>query len=111
MFRKEEEAARQHSEALVQQCAALGAQILDAAAAALAPGGEMVYSTCTFAPEEDEAQVGAFLARHPEFKLADTKESVPYESGMDGAFAAALIRSSTSFVVRKAEFTPARAAN
>jgi len=69
MFRKEAEAVRQHSAALVAQCAALGSEILDAAAAALAPGGELVYSTCTFAPEEDEAQVGAFLARHPEFTL------------------------------------------
>ena len=67
MFRKEPQAVRQHSQALVQRCAALGAQILDAAAAALRPGGRHVYSTCTFAPEEDEAQVGAFLARHAEF--------------------------------------------
>ncbi len=67
MFRKEPQAVRQHSQALVQRCAALGAQIWDAAAAALRPGGRLVYSTCTFAPEEDEAQVGAFLARHAEF--------------------------------------------
>lgn len=67
MFRKEPQAVRQHSQALVQRCAALGAQILDAAAAALRPGGRLVYSTCTFAPEEDEAQVGEFLARHAEF--------------------------------------------
>jgi 16S rRNA C967 or C1407 C5-methylase (RsmB/RsmF family)/NOL1/NOP2/fmu family ribosome biogenesis protein len=69
MFRKEPQAAAQHCEALVQQCASLGAQILDDAAAALGPGGILVYSTCTFAPEEDEGQVGAFLARHPEFTL------------------------------------------
>ena len=84
MFRKEEEAARQHSEALVQQCAALGAQILDAAAAALAPGGELVYSTCTFAPEEDEAQVGAFLARHPEFTLLPALEHAAAPFGSPG---------------------------
>ena len=71
MFRKEPEALRQHSAALVAQCAALGASILDSAAEALAPGGEIVYSTCTFAPEEDEGQVAAFLARHPDFALAD----------------------------------------
>ena len=71
MFRKEAVAVTQHCEALVKQCAALGAQILDNAAACLAPGGEMIYSTCTFAPEEDEGQVAAFLQRHPEFTLAD----------------------------------------
>ena len=69
MFRKEPQALRQHSEALVRRCAALGAEILDAAAAALRPGGRLVYSTCTFAPEEDEGQVGAFLSRHAEFHI------------------------------------------
>ena len=74
MFRKEPAALAQHSEALVAQCAALGASILDSAAEALAPGGEILYSTCTFAPQEDEGQVAAFLARHPEFALADVME-------------------------------------
>ena len=87
------------------------AEILDVVAPLVVSGGTLVYSTCSNEPEENQQQVDAFLARHPEFKLADTKESVPYESGMDGAFAAALIRSSTSFVVRKAAFAPARAAN
>src|SRR5699024_846749 len=73
-FRKEPEALGQHSAALVVQCAALGSSILDSAAEALAPGGEIVYSTCTFASEEDEGQVAAFLARHPEFTLADVME-------------------------------------
>ncbi len=71
MFRKEPQAVAQHCEGLVQQCAALGAQILDNAAAMLAPGGVLVFSTCTFAPEEDEGQVAAFLLRHPEFSLLD----------------------------------------
>ncbi len=84
MFRKEPEALRQHSPALVAQCAALGAQILDAAAAALAPGGQLVYSTCTFAPEEDEAQVGAFLARHPEFSLLPVLEHAAAPFGHPG---------------------------
>ena len=86
MFRKEPEALRQHSAALVAQCAALGASILDDAAAALRPGG-LLYSTCTFAPEEDEAQVGAFLARHPEFTVlpAPTNAGAPGEAARCGA--------------------------
>ncbi len=84
MFRKEAAALAQHSAALVAQCAALGAQILDAAAAALAPGGEILYSTCTFAPEEDEGQVAAFLARHPEFALADVMERAAAPFGSPG---------------------------
>ncbi len=84
MFRKEPAALAQHCEALVKQCAELGEQILDCAAAVLAPGGELVYSTCTFAPEEDEAQVAAFLQRHPEFALADVLGNVDYTFGSEG---------------------------
>ena len=84
MFRKEPAALAQHCEALVRQCAELGADILDSAAAALAPGGELVYSTCTFAPEEDEGQVAAFLQRHPEFMLADVMGNVDYPFGSEG---------------------------
>lgn len=84
MFRKEAVAVTQHCEALVKQCAALGAQILDNAAACLAPGGEMIFSTCTFAPEEDEGQVAAFLQRHPEFTLADVFGNVDYSFGSPG---------------------------
>ena len=84
MFRKEAVAVTQHSEALVKQCAELGAQILDCAAAALAPGGQLVYSTCTFAPEEDEGQVAAFLQRHPEFTLADALGNVDGCFGSEG---------------------------
>ena len=71
MFRKEAAAIGQHSPALVAQCAATAAGILDAAARLLVPGGVLVLSTCTFAPEEDEGQAAAFLARHPEFVQED----------------------------------------
>ena len=84
MFRKEPVARQQHCEALVKQCAELGAEILDCAAAVLAPGGQLVYSTCTFAPEEDEGQVAAFLQRHPEFTLADVFGNVDYSFGSPG---------------------------
>lgn len=71
MFRKEAAAAGQNSQGLIDHCAALGREILDNAAALLVPGGILVFSTCTFAPEEDEGQVAAFLQRHPEFTLCD----------------------------------------
>ena len=70
----------------------LQAEILDKVAALLAPGGRLVYSTCSMEPEENAGQVEAFLARHPEFRLEGTRESIPFESGNDGAFAAALGR-------------------
>ena len=70
----------------------LQADILDACASRVAPGGVLVYSTCSNEPEENEEQVTAFLARHPDFSLAESHESIPFESGTDGAFAARLMR-------------------
>lgn len=89
MFRKEPQALRQHSQALVTQCAALGARILEDAAVLLRPGGRLCYSTCTFSPEEDEAQIGAFLARHPEFELLpiETRAGSPGERARCGGYA------------------------
>ena len=74
MFRKEAVAAAQHNNALAAHCAELGAEILENAAALLAPGGVLVYSTCTFAPAEDEGQIAAFLAKHPAFTLCDLSD-------------------------------------
>ena len=104
MFRKEPAALAQHCEALVKQCAELGADILDSAAAALAPGGELVYSTCTIDPAENEEQVRAFVGRHPEFRVVTPDVrfpagmtvgdwgalSVPTRTGMDGFFLCAM---------------------
>ena len=54
MFRKEEEARRQWTLALVDSCARLQREILEDIWPALTPGGLMVYSTCTFNRQEDE---------------------------------------------------------
>lgn len=42
-------------------------------------GGILVYSTCTFAPEEDEEMIAHFLAKHPDMKLLP----VPLAGGME----------------------------
>lgn len=83
MFRKEAAALEDWSPELVEMCARRQAGILDAAAELLAPGGRLVYSTCTFAPQEDEGAVAAFLARHPEFEIEVL--DVPWFSPGDGA--------------------------
>ncbi len=67
MFRKEEAAVTDWSEETVAMCADRQAEILDSAATMVRPGGLLVYSTCTFAPQENEEAVEGFLARHPEF--------------------------------------------
>lgn len=65
-------------------------QILDKAALLLKPGGTIVYSTCSNEPEENDGQIEEFLRAHADFALAAKRESIPFESGHDGAFAAAL---------------------
>ena len=70
----------------------LQAEILDQVAPLVASGGTLVYSTCSSEPEENIDQVNAFLSRHSDFALDTTRESVPFESGHDGAFAARMIR-------------------
>ncbi len=67
MFRKEEAAITDWSQETVEMCARRQGEILDAGAQLVRPGGRLVYSTCTFAPEENEEAVAAFLQRHPDF--------------------------------------------
>ncbi len=67
MFRKEEAAVTDWSPELVEMCARRQGEILNSAAELVKPGGRLVYSTCTFSPQEDEDAVAAFLARHPDF--------------------------------------------
>ncbi|MDO4325790.1 MAG: RsmB/NOP family class I SAM-dependent RNA methyltransferase [bacterium] len=69
MFRKDEEARTQWSEEHVHLCARRQDEILACAAKMLKPGGKMVYSTCTFAPEEDEGSAARFLHTHPDFSV------------------------------------------
>jgi 16S rRNA (cytosine967-C5)-methyltransferase len=82
------------------------AQLLDNAAALVRPGGTLVYSTCTTEPEENQTLVRTFLEGHPDFSLDDARkfvssdlvtadgfvETFPHRHGMDGSFAARLVR-------------------
>ena len=83
MFRKEEAAVTDWSQETVEMCARRQAEILQSAAAMVRPGGRLVYSTCTFAPEEDEWAVAAFLEAHPEFEpeILEAPWFVPVENG------------------------------
>jgi 16S rRNA (cytosine967-C5)-methyltransferase len=85
---------------------ALQREILRAVAAVVRPGGLLVYSTCSLEPEENDMQVDAFLAEHPEFQLEAPPAGavpdgaldggllrvLPQRHGVDGAFAARLRR-------------------
>ena len=67
MFRKEEAAVTDWSPETVRMCAVRQREILNSGAELVRPGGRLVYSTCTFAPEENEETVAAFLQDHPDF--------------------------------------------
>jgi NOL1/NOP2/sun family putative RNA methylase len=77
MFRKDMGARLDWSEEMVTGCAVRQTNILRVVAHLVRPGGHLLYSTCTFAPEEDEAVVARFLQEHPEFRV----EALPQMPG------------------------------
>lgn len=76
MFRKNPDAMAEWSLEQVDVCADRQADILEQAAMMLKQGGRLVYSTCTFSPQEDEMAMANFLTAHPEFEVK--KVSAPY---------------------------------
>jgi 16S rRNA (cytosine967-C5)-methyltransferase len=64
--------------------------ILRAVAPLLRSGGSLVYSTCSLEPEENDEVIAAFLRHHPDFRLTERKETLPFREAIDGAFAARL---------------------
>ena len=69
MFRRQPEARDEWSAGSPRGCADRQLEILEAAAKMLAPGGALVYSTCTFNDTENEGVLARFTAAHPEFAL------------------------------------------
>ena len=82
-------------------------RILDQAACLTAPGGTLIYSTCTITPEENQQRIRAFLRTHPDFYLDETlpdcwlqvekgqegyAQFLPFEDAMDGFFIARMMR-------------------
>lgn len=76
------------------------ADIIEKTFAVVKPGGRLVYATCSLLPEENEDQVTAFLAKHPEFEIHPVDPALgnpflrltPYRNNTDGFFAAVLVR-------------------
>ena len=85
MFRKEEAAVTDWSQETVEMCARRQEEILNSAGLLVRPGGRLVYSTCTFSPEEDEQAVARFLGNHPEF-VPETVDAPWFEAGENGSF-------------------------
>ncbi len=89
--RRRPDAPWRFSQTELSRITGLQFRLLDAASKLVAPGGTLIYSTCSVEPEENAMQVGRFLERHPDFDEVESALALPSKSH-DGAFAAALAR-------------------
>jgi 16S rRNA (cytosine967-C5)-methyltransferase len=108
-IRRDPEIRWRRTEADLALLAAAQERMLEQAAAAVKPGGRLVYATCSSEPEENEGVVAAFLSSHPEFETADPRaglpeqvrplvdeaghlRTLPFAHGLEAFFAAVLVR-------------------
>lgn len=80
MFRKDEAAAKSWESFKCERCTRLQEPILQSADRLLKPGGTLVYSTCTFSPEEDEQMIAGFMHGHGDYELME----IPKIAGIEG---------------------------
>ena len=74
----------------VEDLLPLQARLLEAMLPLLAPGGRLVYATCTIHPAENSDQVAAFLRSHPNLQLLQQEQRWPDPEGGDGFYAAVM---------------------
>ena len=67
-------------------------ELLDSCEALVAPGGVLVYSTCTISRRENEEQIESFLRRHPVFTLEEQRQLLPQADGTGGFYMARMRR-------------------
>ena len=109
-WRRNPDAKWRFTEADLTELTALQGRILAQAAPLVKPGGRLIYATCSLLPEENDRQIEAFLAAHPDFTLLPVQEAwaatiggvcpaagptlrlTPAGHGTDGFFAAILVR-------------------
>jgi 16S rRNA (cytosine967-C5)-methyltransferase len=104
-FARHPDARHRVTERALAELAAAQHALLDALVSTVRLGGRLVYSTCSLEPEENAAQIDAFLVRHPDFRRDPNPEIpsslctvdgdlllLPHQHGTDGAFCARLRR-------------------
>ncbi|MCQ2542813.1 MAG: RsmF rRNA methyltransferase first C-terminal domain-containing protein [Lachnospiraceae bacterium] len=81
MFRKDQVAIDEWSLENVEMCANRQEEILEEAVKMVAPGGRLAYSTCTFAPAENENQIARLLSEYPEFSIEEVENFCHFDNG------------------------------
>lgn len=81
MFRKDEDAVKSWEKFKCEKCSCMQWDILQQVDKMLKPGGVILYSTCTFSPEEDEIMIERFMDQHPGgYELLE----IPKTGGIEG---------------------------
>ncbi len=81
MFRKEPDTIKSWNEEKIDFCVKAQKDILDSCALMLKKGGYMLYSTCTFAPVENEKTINDFLDSHEDFEVVDIPKEYGFSKG------------------------------
>ena len=79
--RKDPDIIKAWGKNMIDSCLAAQRDILERCASAVCEGGYIIYSTCTFNPDENERQIEAFLERHKEFELCPLPENMGLDRG------------------------------
>lgn len=87
MFRKDPDACGEWSLKQTDACAARQRDILSQAEGMLKPGGILVYSTCTFAPRENEEMAEWFVREYPQFAVEHSGQIWPHLQRGEGHYA------------------------
>jgi 16S rRNA (cytosine967-C5)-methyltransferase len=91
-LRRRPEARWRHGPADLPGLVELQLELLEAAAAAVRPGGTVLYSVCTWTRAETEDVVAALLERRRDLRLEQTRQLWPHREGADGMFLARLFK-------------------
>ena len=98
MFRKDDFAIADWSQAKVDECASIQTQIIRDSYDMLRDGGMLIYSTCTFTRKENEDIVEAFLADYSDASLVDMHRFWPHKDRGEGHFCARIVKTNLGVV-------------
>jgi 16S rRNA (cytosine967-C5)-methyltransferase len=94
VFRRNPDAKWKLSNEVIEKTRGIQKEIISTYHKMLKPGGELIYSTCSILPSENENTVQAFLAQNPAFELVEEKHIFP-SAGFDGFYMAKLKKALT----------------